>query len=108
MAWSRSRMVAVISGPGKAGAVPGSLHQDGSAGVCLDAELVSAVVHDRLVAQRAGREVEPCREGLGIGAVVAGPTRAGGRGRRWRPARGRRCRRGLRRACGVPELGYRP
>ena len=83
MAWSRSRVVAVISGPGQGGAVPGALHEDGAAGVCLDAELVVAVVHDRLVAQRPGREVEPPGQRLGIGAVVAQPAglvAAGGHG----------------------------
>ena len=69
--------------PGQGGAVPGALDEDGSAGVCLDAELVGAVVHDRAVAQGAGGEVEPPGQGLGIGAVVAEPAglvAAGGRG----------------------------
>src|SRR6266436_9687833 len=69
--------------PGQGGAIPGSLHEDGSAGVGLDAELVGAVVHDGLVAQRAGGEAEPLGEGLGVGAVVpepAGLVAAGGQG----------------------------
>src|ERR1019366_3714734 len=60
--------------PGQGGAVPGSLHEEGAAGVCLDAELVSAVVHDGLVSQRPGRTVEALGERLGIGAVVAEPA----------------------------------
>ena len=60
--------------PGQGGAVPGALDEDGSAGVCLDAELVGAVVHDGLVAERAGGEVEPLGQGLGVGAVVAEPA----------------------------------
>jgi hypothetical protein len=72
----------VITQPGGGGdqrlgqgrAVPGSLHEDGAAGIGLDAELVVAVVHDRLVAQRPGREVEALGERLGAGAVVAGPA----------------------------------
>ena len=69
--------------PGQGRAVPGSLDQDGSAGVCLDAELVGAVVHDRGVAQRPGGQVEPLGQGLGVGAVVAEPpglVAAGGHG----------------------------
>ncbi len=68
---------------GLGGAVPGSLHEDGSAGAGLDAELVGAVVHHRGVAQRPDREVEPLGEGLCAGAVVAqgsGLVAAGGYG----------------------------
>ena len=49
----------------------------------LDAELVVAVVHDGVVAERAGGEVEAPGERLGAGAVVAqgaGPVAAGGQG----------------------------
>ena len=73
MAWSRRRVVAVISGPGRAGQYQVPSDEDGSAGVCLDAELVVAVVHDRPVAQGPGGEVEALGEGLGAGAVVAEP-----------------------------------
>src|SRR6266496_5416633 len=63
---------------------PGSLHEDGAAGAGLDAELVVAVVHDGLVAQGAGGQVEPPGERLGAGAVVAEPAglmaAGGGRG----------------------------
>src|SRR5260370_34582827 len=59
---------------GQGRAVPGSFHEDGSAGVCLDAELIIAVVHDGVVAQRPGGEVEAPGEGLGVGAVVAEPA----------------------------------
>src|SRR6266702_2045931 len=69
---------------GQGGAVPGSLHEDGAAGAGLDAELVVAVVHDGLVAQGAGGQVEPPGERLGAGAVVAEPAglmaAGGGRG----------------------------
>ena len=69
---------------GQGGAVPAALGQQRSAGACLDAELVGAVVHDRHVAQRAGGEVEPLWQGLGVGAVVAEPpgfvAAGGGRG----------------------------
>src|SRR6266705_1008202 len=60
--------------PGQGGAVPGALHEDGPAGAGLDAELVGAVVHDRGVAQRPGREVEAPGERGGVGAVVAEPA----------------------------------
>ena len=60
--------------PGQGGAVPGALDEDGAAGVGLDTELVVAVVHDRGVAQRPGREVEAPGERLGAGAVVAEPA----------------------------------
>ena len=66
---------------GEGGAVPGALDQDGSAGVCLDAELVGAVVHDWLVAQGPGGQGESLGERLGVGAVVAqaaGLVAAGG------------------------------
>ena len=35
--------------------------------------MAGLVVHDRLVAQRAGGEVEPLGQGLGAGAVEAEP-----------------------------------
>ena len=69
--------------PGQGGAVPGALDQERSLAVRLDAELVVAVVHDGVVAERAGGEVEPLGEGLGVGAVVAegaGLVAAGGHG----------------------------
>ena len=74
MAWSRRRVVAVISGPGRAGQYQGALGQDGSAGIGLDAELVYPVVHDRLVAQGPDGEVEALWERGCIGAVVAEPA----------------------------------
>ena len=69
--------------PGQGGAVPAALDQQRSLAVCLDAELVGAVVHDGVVAERAGGEVEALGQGLGIGAVVAEPAglvAAGGHG----------------------------
>ena len=59
---------------GQGRVVPGSLDEDGAAGAGLDAGLVVAVVHDGLVAQRSGREVEATGERLGLGAVVAEPA----------------------------------
>ena len=64
----------MMSGPGSAGAVPGALHEQRALGVGLDAELVSAVVHDGAVAQGPGGQVEPAGERGGVGAVVAEPA----------------------------------
>src|SRR6266851_1509806 len=60
--------------PGQGGAVPGSLHQDGSAGVCLDAELVDPVIHDRPVAEGACGQLESPGDRSGAGTIVAGPA----------------------------------
>ncbi len=60
--------------PGQGGAVPGSLHQDGSAGVCLDAELVDPVIHDRPVAEGACGQLESRGDRSGAGTIVAGPA----------------------------------
>ena len=70
MAWSRRRVVAAISGSGRA-AVPAALHEQCALAVGLDAELIGAVVHDRGVAQCPGRKVEPLGERGGVSAVVA-------------------------------------
>src|SRR6266496_5370217 len=45
--------------PGQRRAVPAALDQQGAAGGGLDAGLAGAVVHDRLVAQRPGGQLEP-------------------------------------------------
>ena len=59
---------------GQGRAVPGSLDEDGAAGIGLDAELVGAVIHDGAVAQCPGREVEAPGERGGVGPVVAEPA----------------------------------
>src|SRR5260370_39045075 len=60
---------------GQGRAVPAAFDEQGAAGAGLDAELVGAVVHDRLVAQRPGGPVEPAAESPGVGAGVTQPTR---------------------------------
>ena len=102
MAWSRSRVVAVISGSGRAGQYQVPSTRMAPPAVCLDAELVSAVVHDRGVAQRAGRGGGSARGAPGCRRGRSRASRSCGRGRLRRPARGRRCRRGLRRAGSGP------
>ena len=102
MAWSRRPGGGGDQRPGQGGAVPGSLDQDGAAGIGLDAELVDPVVHDRPVAQGAGGQLESLRQRERYKRGRSRASRACARGRPRRSAHGRRCRRGLRRAGPAP------